>query len=175
MKFRKITSAVAMAGVAFGVAATSFAQAGATTYKMAQTVTWTETVCGVTYTGWIHEIQQYTLTPTGQLNFHYIANGEARGADGNQLKLNNKELDHILLTSEPNLYPYRPESEGGTGTGLQGWVEDNMDVIVEINAQYNQRTVKPGNGGKTLQNHWVFQVNHNGTTVDSVKFTGSCG
>lgn len=167
MKLSKIVSAVAMAGMAFGLAATSLAQAGgATTYKLAQRVTWTETVCGVTYTGWIHEIQQYTLTPTGQLNFHYIANGEARDAAGNQLKLNNKELDHILQTSVPDLAPY--------GGSLQGWVEANMDVIVEINAQYNQRTVKPGNGGKTLQNHWVFQVNHNGTTVDSVKFTGSC-
>jgi hypothetical protein len=48
-----------------------------------------------------------------------------------------------------------------------------MDVIVEINAQYNQRTVKPGNGGKTLQNHWVFQVNHNhhGRLRE---FTGGC-
>jgi hypothetical protein len=173
MKLKSVTVAVAAAVVMLGVAATSMAQAappaskgGAVTYKMAQTVNWTETVCGVTYTGWIHEIQQYTLTPTGQLNFHYIANGEARGADGNHLKLNNKELDHILQTTVPNLAPY--------GGSLQGWVADNMDVIVEINAQYNQRTVKPGSGGKTLQNHWVFQVNHNGTTVDSVKFTGGC-
>ncbi|TAK75118.1 MAG: hypothetical protein EPO16_09520 [Dehalococcoidia bacterium] len=165
MKFRGIASAVAAAGVVFGLAATSFAQAGAVTYKTAQTVTWTANVCGVDYTGWIHEVQQYTLASTGQLNFHYIANGEARGADGTQLKLNNKELDHILQPSVPDLGPYG---------GLQGWVEDNMDVIVEINAQYNQRIVKPGNGGKTLQNHWVFQVNHNGTTVDSVTFTGSC-
>lgn len=162
-----------MTGIAFGLAATSFAQAGgattskpAQTIKLAQTITWTEEVCDVTYTGWIHEIQQYTLTPTGQLNFHYIANGEARDADGNQLKLNNKEIDHILQTQVPDLAPY----DGS----LQAWVDANMDVIVEINAQYNQRIVKPGNGGKTLQNHWVFQVNHNGTTVDSVKFIGSC-
>ncbi len=167
MKIRKLASAVAIAVVAFGVAATSFTQAaGAVTYKMAHRVDWTANVCGVEYNGWIHEIQQYTLAPTGQLNFHYIANGEARDAAGNHLKLNNKELDHILQTSVPDLGPY--------GGSLQGWVEDNMDVIVEINAQFNERTVKPGKGGKTLQNHWVFQVNHNGTTVDSVKFVGTC-
>ena len=44
MKFRKLISSVAMASVTFGVAATSFAQAGATTYKMDHTVNWTKTV-----------------------------------------------------------------------------------------------------------------------------------
>jgi hypothetical protein len=177
MKLRKFVSAVAIAGIAFGVAATSLAQAdpvfisppgNPALYRTQQRVNWTANVCGVEYTGWIHEIQQYTLTPTGQLNFHYIANGEARSADGNHLKLNNKELDHILQTTVPDLdvAPYNGS--------LQDWVEDNMNVIVEINAQFNERTVKPGKGGKTLQNHWVFQVNHNGTTVDSVTVTGSC-
>lgn len=172
MKLKTVTAALTAAVVMFGVAATSMAHAappaskGAVTYKMSQTVNWTETVCGVVYTGWLHEIQQYTLTPTGQLNFHYIANGQARGTDGSHLKLNNKEIDHIMQAEVPDLGPY--------GGSLQGWVEDNMNVIVEINAQYNQRIVKPGNGGKTLHNHWVFQVNHNGTTVDSVRFTGGC-
>ena len=182
MKFKSVTAAVAAAVVMLGVAATSMAQASPPSgggdgfkaagngYKMAQTITWTENVCGVIYTGWLHEVQQYTLTPTGQLNFHYIANGEARGSDGTQLKLNNKELDHILQTTVPDL------DNPLYGGSLQKWVAANTNVIVEINAQYNQRVVKPGNGGKTLQNHWVFQVNHNGTTVDSVKWVdrGTC-
>ena len=188
MKFRKFASALALAlaGVTFGAAATSIVQADTISppgnpalYRYQERSNWTAQACGYAVTGWIHEIQQYTLTPTGQLNFHYIANGQATGvdADGNRidLKLNNKELDHILQTTVPDLDPYLPVSQGGDGRGLQGWVEDNWDVVVEINAQFNERTVKPGNGGKTLQNHWVFQVNHNGTTVDSVKFTGSCG
>ena len=178
MKFRKFASALALTGVAFGVAATSIVQADPISppgnpalYRYQERSNWTAQACGYAVTGWIHEIQQYTLTPTGQLNFHYIANGQATGvdADGNRidLKLNNKELDHILQDQVPAL-------DWSSPTPLQDWVEDNMDVIVEINAQFNERTVKPGRGGKVLQNHWVFQVNHNGTTVDSVKFTGTC-
>lgn len=48
-----------------------------------------------------------------------------------------------------------------------------MNIIVEINAQYNERWTGQAKG-RTLQNHWVFQVNHNGTTVDSVTFVGGC-
>jgi len=170
MNLRKFGSAAAIAAVAFGLAASSFAQAGTVRYHMEQRVNWTTVACGYTVSGWLHEQQQYTLTPTGQLNFHYIANGQASGVDGSgnrvELKLNNKELDHILQTTPPNLAPY--------GGSLQGWVADNADVIVEINAQFNERTVKPGNGGRVLKNHWVFQVNHNGTTVDSVQFVGTC-
>lgn len=170
MRMQKIAAAAAAAVVAFGLAATSMAQAAATTWSINTTTPWNWGACGYTVTGTIHERHQFTLTPTGQLNFHYIATGKATGVDaqGNriELKLFNKELDHILQDTIPNLAPYNGS--------LQGWVAANFDTIVEINAQFNERTVKPGNGGKVLQNHWVFQVNKNGTTVDSVKFVGDC-
>jgi hypothetical protein len=46
---------------------------------MEQTIPITIDACGTTFTGWLHEQQQYTLTPKGQLNFHYIANGQLDG------------------------------------------------------------------------------------------------
>jgi hypothetical protein len=174
MNLRKLASAVALAAVAFGIAATSLAQADPIAppgneriYRYQERVNWTAKVCGVQYTGWIHEIQQYTLTPTGQLNFHYIANGQARGSDGSFLQLNNKELDHILQPTIPDL-------DWDLAHPLQAWVAANMGAVVEINAQFNLRVVKPGNGGKTHQNHWVFQVNRNGITIDEVKLVGTC-
>ena len=167
---RRVALALALVGALLPFqTATTTAAAGTVTYRMQQTVPFNPNVCGVQYTGWIHEIQQYTLTPTGQLNFHYIANGQADGVDANgkavQIHLNNKELDHIIATTPPNLAPY--------GGSLQGWVAANFDTIVEINAQYNERWTGQAKG-RTLDNHWVFQVNHNGTTVDSITFVGGC-
>ena len=88
------------------------------------------------------------------------ANGQAV-----QIHLNNKELDHIIATTPPNLAPY--------GGSLHGWVAANFSIVIEINAQYNERWTGQGQG-RTLDNHWVFQVNQNGTTVDSIKFVGGC-
>ncbi len=141
----------------------------ATTYHLAQRVNWTADVCGTIFTGWLHEQQQYTLTPAGQLNFHYIANGQAEGVSpsGSRIRLilNNREVDHIFDTIVPDLGPY--------GGSLQGWVQDNARIIVQISASFNERQIVQGDG-IGLINHWVFAVNHTGTQVDSVRFVGSC-
>ena len=167
---RRVALALALlaALLPFQTAMTASA-AGTVKYHMEQRIPLNINVCGIQYSGWLHEQQQYTLTPTGQLNFHYIANGQLDGVDANgkavQIHLNNKELDHIIATTPPDLGPY--------GGSLQGWVAANFDIVVEINAQYNERWTGQAKG-RTLQNHWVFQVNHNGTTVDQITFVGGC-
>lgn len=163
---RLYVTAFALALFAFVVAPASPVSAKTTNYHVKQTVPWNFTACGITFSGWIHEQQQYTLTPTGQLNFHYIANGQAEGVDANgnkaSLKINNKEVDHVLS-------PFIPMSPESPDVNLQTWVENNVDITVEINAQFNMRAVGKGNG-RLLQNQWIFEANHNGTQVDSIKW-----
>lgn len=162
----RIASIAALCAAIF---TTGTAFAGAVTYKTNENNNIPVNVCGTVLTMSLHEIQQYTLNPNGQLNFHYIANGEITGnaPDGKKIRVNfnNKEVDHIFATTPPDLGPY--------GGSLQGWVAANAHEIVEINAQYNERWIVKGTG-RVLDNHWVFEVNHTGTQVDTVKFTGGC-
>ena len=80
--FRRVALAMAIlaALLPFQSALTASA-AGTVKYHMEQRVPVNVNVCGIQYSGWLHEQQQYTLTPTGQLNFHYIANGQLDGVD----------------------------------------------------------------------------------------------
>jgi hypothetical protein len=136
--------------------------ANGTNYHLNSRTDWAVTECGTAFSGWIHEQQEFNLNANGMLAFHYEANGEGTGVDqfGHTLKLHleNIEVDHIMSTTVPNL---------GSGS-LEDWVEANMDIIVEMHANYFEHI--NGQGSTRLMNHAIFQVNHNGTHVDKVMF-----
>src|SRR5438874_2702555 len=137
--------------------------AGAQTEHTDTWTTWAISECGVAFTGSLHVQTQLTLTPNGRLMFHYIANGEGKGVDALGRTLNvsleNKEVDHVLSPTPPNL---------GSGT-LADWVAANMDIVVEINANFHE--VVSGQGKERLWNHAIFEANHNGTQVTKATFT----
>ena len=141
----RLPAVAALAVLSMFILAPRTASAGAVTYHLDQTVSWTADGCGFTFSGLLHEQQESSLNPNGQLDFHYIANGHGDGVNGSgetaSVELNNKGLDHIISAISE----------------------------VEINRQFNVRIVGQGQG-RLLENHWVFESNETGLQVDSVTF-----
>ena len=140
------------------------------TYKLDSRTPFTQTVCGVVFTGFEVTYQEYQLLSNGLLNFKFTSNIDAYGTDsrGKRVKLSvdNFEIDHILQDTPPDLAPY--------GGDLAAWVEDNIDVVVEISSGFKM-TVDGDRNGPKLLNNWVFEADLHGINVNKVTFKASGG
>lgn len=136
-------------------------------YTMDDNTPFSANVCGVAFTGFLREHQEYRLYSNGFLNFKYVAYAEAEGRDTEgrrvTMRINNFEIDRIFSETVPDLAPY--------GGDLGGWVNANLDIIVEVDAGY--KMVIRSNGGPQLYNNWTFKAVHSGIKVNHIDFTAS--
>jgi len=136
-------------------------------YTMDDNTPFSASVCGVTFTGFLREHQEYRLYSNGFLNFKYVAYAEAEGRDAEgrrvTMRINNFEIDRIFSETVPDLAPY--------GGDLAGWVNANLDIIVEVDAGY--KMVIRSNGGPRLYNNWTFKAVHSGIKVNHVEFSAT--
>ncbi len=60
------------------------------------------------------------------------------------------------------------------GGDLAAWVEDNMDVVIEVSSGFKM-TVDGDRNGPKLLNNWVFQADIRGINVNKITFKASGG
>lgn len=134
-------------------------------YHMDNTSPFAASVCGVNFVGTIRERQDYYLRANGKLYFKYIAQAQAEGRDSQgrpvELTLLNYEIDLIAAETPPDLAPY-----GGV---LADWVNDHLDIVIDIKSQFLMK-VKGAPGAPKLLNNWVFHATHTGIKLDQVTF-----
>ena len=140
------------------------------TYELDSRTPFTQTVCGVVFTGFEVTHQKYQLLSNGLLNFKFTSEIDATGRDANgkkvKLEIDNFEIDHILQETPPDLAPY--------GGDLAAWVEDNIDIVIEVSSGFKM-TVDGDRNGPKLLNKWVFEANLHGINVNKVTFKTSGG
>ncbi len=137
--------------------------------------------CGnLSFNGSMHYNQQFTYTPNGQLNFHFVSNtgGTATLNGKTYTWLNNShEIDHLDIRGTaglkgfnadgtPNLAPYNGQ--------LTQWLADpnNFSHMDQISLLFNDRLVLPGTG-KQLQNQTVISANENGLNAFQFRFVSA--
>lgn len=122
-------------------------------------------VCGVNFVGIIHETNDFILRGNGKLYFKYYATAQATGTDAQghnvELSLLNYEIDLIVADREPDRGPY-----GGV---LADWVNDHLDIVIDIKSQWKM-TVSGSTGAPKLLNDWVFHATHTGIKLDQSTF-----
>lgn len=134
-------------------------------YHMDETFPLVASMCGVNFVGTTHITQDFILRGNGKLYFKYYETGSATGTDAQghsvELTLRNYEIDLIVAETPPDLGPY-----GGV---LKDWVNDHLDIVIDIKSQILWK-LTGSTGGPQLLNDWVFHATHTGVKLDQSTF-----